>query len=160
MLEIVEATTDERITQAKALFQEYAESLGFDLGFQNFDVEMDRFPEQYSPPTGGLFLALLQNQPIGCVGVRYFDEGVCEMKRLYVRPEFRGRHAGRNLAEAAIAAGKTLGYKHMRLDTLRSMERANQLYITLGFVEIKPYRENPLEGAIYFELSLNKKDNI
>lgn len=156
MIEIIEANTDERIAQAKALFQEYAESLGFDLCFQDFAVEMDRFPEQYSPPTGGLLLALAQGQPIGCVGVRYFDEGVCEMKRLYVRPQFRGKHAGRKLAEAAIAAGKTLGYKHLRLDTLRTMERANQLYKTLGFVEIGPYRENPIEGAVYMELRLNQ----
>lgn len=156
MIEIIEANTDERIAHAKALFQEYAESLGFDLCFQDFAVEMDRFPEQYSPPTGGLLLALAQGQPIGCVGVRYFDEGVCEMKRLYVRPQFRGKHAGRKLAEAAIAAGKTLGYKHLRLDTLRTMERANQLYKTLGFVEIGPYRENPIEGAVYMELRLNQ----
>jgi ribosomal protein S18 acetylase RimI-like enzyme len=156
MIDIVKANTDERIAQAKALFQEYAESLGFDLCFQNFDVEMDRFPDQYSPPRGGLFLALSQNRPIGCVGVRYFDEGICEMKRLYVRPAFRGKHAGRNLAVAAIEAGKTLGYKQMRLDTLRSMERANQLYKTLGFVEIEPYRKNPLDGAIYFELRLER----
>ncbi len=156
MIEIIEANTDERIIQAKVLFQEYAASLGFDLCFQDFALEMDRFPEQYSAPTGGLLLALAQGQPIGCVGVRYFDEGVCEMKRLYVRPQFRGRHAGRKLAEAAIAAGKTLGFKHMRLDTLRSMERANQLYNALGFVAIDPYRENPIEGAVYMELQLNQ----
>jgi ribosomal protein S18 acetylase RimI-like enzyme len=154
MIEIVQATTDELIAEAKELFQEYAESLGFDLGFQDFTAELDRFPKQYSPPAGSLFLALSQSQPIGCVGLRYFEKGICEMKRLYVRPNFRGKNAGRQLAEAAISAGKTLGYERMRLDTLPSMQIANQLYMSLGFVEIGPYRHNPIEGALYLELRL------
>ena len=154
MIEIVEANTDELITQAKELFQEYAESLGFDLCFQNFNAELDSFPKQYSPPTGCLFLALSETQPIGCVGLRSFEKGVCEMKRLYVRPDFRGRKAGRLLAEATIKAGKVIGYEIMRLDTLPSMESANVLYKSLGFRQIEPYRHNPIKGAIYMELSL------
>jgi ribosomal protein S18 acetylase RimI-like enzyme len=154
MIEIVQATTDELIAEAKELFQEYAESLGFDLGFQNFTAELDSFPKQYSPPAGSLFLALSQSQPIGCVGLRYFENGICEMKRLYVRPNFRGKNAGKQLVEAAISAGKTLGYERMRLDTLPSMQIANQLYMSLGFVEIDPYRHNPIEGALYLELRL------
>ncbi len=154
MVEIVRANTDELISKAKVLFQEYSESLGFDLSFQGFDEEMDRFPAQYSPPTGALFLALSETRSIGCVGVRFLEEGVCEMKRLYVRPNFRGSNVGRGLSEAAIQAGKTLGYERMRLDTLSSMAPANRLYKRLGFVEIEPYRHNPLEGAIYFELNL------
>jgi len=154
MIEIVEANTDELITKAKELFQEYAESLGFDLCFQNFNAEMDGFPKQYSPPTGCLFLALSETQPIGCVGLRYFKKGICEMKRLYVRPDFRGRKAGRLLAEAIIKAGKVIGYEIMRLDTLPSMESANVLYKSLGFRQIEPYRHNPIKGAIYMELSL------
>jgi putative acetyltransferase len=154
MMKIAQANTDELIAEAKELFQEYAESLGFDLCFQNFDAELDSFPTQYSPPAGCLFLALSQGRPIGCVGLRCFEEGICEMKRLYVRPKFRGKNAGRGLAEAAIKAGKRLGYERMRLDTLPSMEIANRLYKSLGFVEIEPYRHNPIEGAIYLELRL------
>jgi putative acetyltransferase len=156
MAEIVRANTDDLIEKAKVLFQEYAESLGFDLCFQNFDSELARFPVQYSPPSGDLFLALSESQPVGCVGVRYFEKGICEMKRLYVRPNFRGSNAGKALSEAAINAGITLGYERMRLDTLASMEIANRLYTSLGFVEIEPYRLNPLEGAIYLELNLQR----
>lgn len=156
MAEIVRANTNKLVAEAKELFQEYAESLGFDLCFQNFDAELDSFPAQYSPPTGDLFLALSESQPIGCVGIRFLEEGICEMKRLYVRPNFRGNNAGTELSEAAIKAAKTLGYKRMRLDTLSSMEIANRLYKSLGFVEIEPYRHNPIEGAIYLELNLKR----
>ena len=154
MIEIVEANTDDSIAEARELFQEYAESLGFDLCFQNFDQELDDFPGQYSPPMGRLFLALSENQPIGCVGLRSFEKGVCEMKRLYVRLDFRGRKAGRLLAEATIKAGKVIRYEIMRLDTLPSMESANILYKSLGFRQIESYRHNPIKGAIYMELNL------
>ena len=154
MIEIIEANRDDLIKTAKELFQEYAESLGFDLCFQNFDQELHDFPSQYSPPMGRLFLALSKNLPVGCVGLRFFKEGVCEMKRLYVRSNFRGKKAGRLLAEATIKAGKGVGYKFMRLDTLPSMESANSLYKSLGFRKIKPYRHNPIKGAIYMELDL------
>lgn len=154
MIEIVEANTKILIAKVKELFLEYSESLGFDLSFQNFDAELDNFPLQYSPPTGSLLLALAQNLPIGCVGVRYFEDGICEMKRLFVKPNFRGKRVGRLLAEAAVKAGKNLGYERMRLDTLPTMETANHLYGSLGFVEIEPYRYNPIEGARYLELNL------
>jgi ribosomal protein S18 acetylase RimI-like enzyme len=154
MIELITANTGGLIAQAKELFLEYSESLGVDLGFQNFDAELENFPMQYSPPTGCLLLALSQNLPIGCVGVRYFEDGICEMKRLYVRRNFRAKHAGRLLAEAAIKAGKSLGYERMMLDTLTSMKSANQLYNSLGFVEIEPYRYNPIKGAKYLELNL------
>ncbi len=156
MIEIVEANTNELITQARRLFQEYAESLDFDLSFQNFDAELEDFPSQYSPPTGNLFLALSESHAIGCVGIRHFEKGICEMKRLYVRPDYRGNNIGRKLAESAIKTGKALGYERMRIDTLPSMEIANQLYKSLGFVEIDPYRYNPIEGAIYLELILKR----
>ena len=154
MIEIVEANTVDLIAKVKELFQEYAESLGFDLGFQGFDQELDNFPGQYSPPMGRLFLALSENQPMGCVGLRSFEKGLCEIKRLYVRPDCRGRKAGRLLAEAAIKAGKDMGYEIMRLDTLPSMESANILYKSLGFRQIEPYRHNPIKGAVYMELNL------
>jgi len=157
MIEIVEANTKILIAKVKELFLEYSESLGFDLSFQNFDAELDNFPVQYSPPTGSLFLALSQNLPIGCVGMRYFEDGICEMKRLFVKPNFRGKRVGRLLAEAAVKAGKNLGYERMRLDTLPTMKKANHLYRSLGFVEIEPYRYNPIEGARYLELNLKER---
>ncbi len=154
MIEIVEANNDKMVAKAKALFLEYAESLGFDLCFQNFDRELDEFPGQYAPPMGRLFLALAENQPIGCIGLRPFGKGVCEMKRLYVKPDFREKKAGRFLAQAVIKAGSSIGYEVMRLDTLPTMESANLLYKSLGFRQIKSYRHNPIKGAIYMELSL------
>lgn len=155
MIRIIEANTDESIAQTKSLFLEYAESLDFSLCFQNFDNELENFPNQYSPPTGNLFLALSENDPIGCVGVRSFEKDICEMKRLYVKPEYRGKGAGKELAVSAIKSGKELGYEYMRLDTLSSMETANQLYKSLGFIQIKSYRDNPIDGAIYMELNLD-----
>jgi ribosomal protein S18 acetylase RimI-like enzyme len=154
MIEIIEANTDHLIGKARALFQEYAESLGFDLCFQNFDQEMDDFPGQYSAPAGRLYLSRYGNELIGCVGLRCFAKGICEMKRLYVKPNFRGMRAGRALAEASIRAAKDIGYKYMRLDTLPSMESAHKLYRSLGFRQIEPYRQNPIAGAIYMELRL------
>ena len=154
MIEIVEANTDELITEAKELFQEYAESLGFDLCFQNFEQELAAFPGQYSPPRGRLFLAVSENHPMGCVALRDFEMNICEMKRLYVRPDFRGQRVGRLLAETVINAAKEIGYDRMRLDTVPSMKTANILYNCLGFQEIEPYRLNPIEGASYLELRL------
>ena len=154
MIKIIEVNSGELISKAKELFQEYAESLGFDLSFHNFQQELNDFPGQYSPPKGRLFLALSGKEVIGCVGLRPFDRDICEMKRLYVKPDFRGRKAGRMLAEATIKAGKSIGYKVMRLDTLMSMKSANVLYKSLGFRRIDPYRYNPIKGAIYMELKL------
>jgi ribosomal protein S18 acetylase RimI-like enzyme len=156
MIEIFEATTDDLISAAKALFLEYAASLNFDLNFQNFDQEMADFPDAYAAPLGGLYVAGFEGRLIGCVGFRYFEKGVCEMKRLYVRPEYRGMRAGRKLAEAAIHGARVSGYRYMRLDTLASMQRANRLYRSLGFAQIPPYRHNPIEGAHYMEADLNK----
>jgi putative acetyltransferase len=154
MIGIIEANTNELITQAKRLFLEYAESLDFDLCFQNFNNELNDFPSQYSPPTGNLLLSFSENEAIGCVGIQCFEKDICEMKRLYVKPEYRGKGAGKELAVSAIKSGKALGYEYMRLDTLSSMETANQLYKSLGFIEIDPYRDNPIDGAIYMELNL------
>lgn len=156
MIKIIKANTIELITQAKTLFIEYAESLNFNLCFQNFNAELESFPDQYSSPTGNLLLALSDNKAIGCVGIRYFEKDVCEMKRLYVKPKYRGKNAGKELAVSAIKSGRALGYKYMRLDTLSSMEIANHLYKLLGFMEISPYRNNPIDGAIYMELDLRR----
>ncbi len=157
MVKIVKATTKESIAYAKTLIREYAESLGFDLGFQNFDQEMDDFPGQYALPKGRLYLAMDEKNPIGCVALRDLGDGICEMKRLYVRPNCRGRHIGRVLAETVIKTASELSYDLMRLDTIPSMKQANVLYKALGFREIAPYRFNPVEGATFFELNLKEK---
>jgi putative acetyltransferase len=155
MVKFAEANTEEFVERAKELIREYAQSLQFDLKFQDFDKEMEDFPGQYASPTGCLYIALDKNQPIGCVALRDLGQGICEMKRLYVKPLFRGQKVGKLLAEVAIKAAKDMGYDYMRLDTVPSMKQANMLYKALGFKQIVPYRFNPIEGATFFELNLN-----
>jgi len=157
MINIVEANTKELIEQAKELIREYAQSLEFDLGFQDFDQEMESFPGQYTLAQGCLYVALDKNQPIGCVALRDLGQGICEMKRLYVKPNFRGQKVGKLLAEVVIKAARDMGYDYMRLDTIPSMKQANMLYSALGFKQIAPYRFNPIEGATFFELNLKEK---
>jgi len=154
MLKIAEAVTDRDIEQAKTLFVEYADSLGFDLAFQRFDEELRSLPGDYARPKGCLLLAACDGQAVGCVALRPLEEGICEMKRLYVKPEFRGMGIGRALAEAVIKEAQNIGYKCMRLDTVPSMEAARMLYASLGFERISPYRYNPIEGAVFMELKL------
>ena len=134
----------------RALFREYADSLGVDLSFQNFAAELAALPGGYDV----VLVARLDGEAAGCVGVRPFEASICEMKRLFVRPSARGTGLGRTLAEAAIARAQELGYERMRLDTLPSMAAAQELYRSLGFAEIPPYRHNPVEGTTYLELEL------
>lgn len=155
MIKIVSAETEELLEKARGLFLEYAVSLGFDLGFQDFEQEMADFPDEYSAPHGCLLLALYGEELAGCVALRGLGNGICEMKRLYVKPAFRGLKVGRTLAEAIIKAGKDLGYTHMRLDTVPYMKEAISVYRSLGFKEIDSYRYNPIEGATYMELALD-----
>lgn len=154
MVKITEANTKEFVEIAKELIREYAQSLEFDLKFQDFDKEMENFPGQYAPPMGCLFIAMDENQPIGCVALRDLGQGICEMKRLYVKPFFRGQKVGKLLAEIVIKAAKDMGYDYMRLDTVPSMKQANTLYNALGFKQIVSYQLNPIEGATFFELNL------
>ena len=137
------------------LFVEYADWLDFDLCFQGFDEELATLPGKYAPPEGGLWLARVGGAPAGVVGMRPLDEGICELKRLWVRPAFRGRDLGRRLTESAIAAARQAGYRTMRLDTIGGLMReARTLYESLGFQEAAAYYRNPHPGADYMELLL------
>ena len=138
------------------LLLEYTESLGVDLSFQNFDDELAAFPISYLPPTGALLLCSRDGQVAGSVAMRGLGDGICEMKRLYVRPGFRGRGVGRELAVAVIGAARGAGYRTMRLDTLPGMDDAQRLYRLLGFAEIDAYYENPVPGTKYLELDLRE----
>jgi putative acetyltransferase len=151
----VQAESPAQIVQTRELFLEYAQSLGFSLCFQSFDKELAGLPGDYAPPDGRLLLATCVDVPAGCVALHKLDPKICEMKRLYVRPQFRGQGWGRTLAERVIADARQLGYRHMRLDTVEPIMRdAVALYRLLGFKQIAPYRPNPIEGAMYMELEL------
>ena len=128
--------------------------MGFDLEFQDFEGELEALPGRYAAPSGSLLLAFEGGRLAGCVALRSLDAEVCEMKRLYVRPASRGRDIGRALVQRIIDEGRQIGYKRMRLDAIRTMTAAVGLYKSMGFSEIAPYRYNPLEGAVYMELSL------
>lgn len=140
--------------QAKELFREYVQSLGVDLSFQDFEKELTTIGQQYYQPNGGLILAFKDKQPVGCVGVRKLEYDIAELKRMYVKPACRGYNVGLELLTHSLKLAQELGYKKIRLDTLKNMTRAQSLYQSLGFYEIPPYRFNPLEGAIYMEKSL------
>ena len=151
----VRPAREHELPLGRELLDEYVASLGIDLGFQEIDKELNDFPGEYAPPRGRFLLALVDGEPAGCVALRPFEGSCCEMKRLYVRPAFRGRGVGRELAVAVIDAAREAGYSLMRLDTQPGMDAAQELYRSLGFYEIEPYRYNPTPGTRFMELRLD-----
>lgn len=137
------------------LFRTYAASIGIDLGFQDFERELADLPGEYAEPDGAIVVAESAGRLAGCVALRKLAPGVCEMKRLFVKPEFRGRGIGKRLVEEIVRIARTKGYAAMRLDTLATMREAVKLYEAAGFKEIEPYRFNPLPGAMFMELDLS-----
>lgn len=155
MLRITQATTQNDIDQARELFKEYEASLGISLCFQSFDKELASLPGDYAPPRGRLLLAREFDQLVGCVALRPVASTTCEMKRLFLRPEYRSRGLGRVLVEALIEEARKIGYTHMRLDTITDrMGRAVELYKSMGFVEIEPYYDSPVDTTKFMELDL------
>lgn len=158
MVQIISAKNAEHYQHARNLFVEYAKSLGFDLEFQGFSRELAALPGAYAPPLGCILLAELSGDYLGCVALRPMESKICEMKRLYVVPAYRGRDIGRILACSVIERAREIGYQKMRLDTIESMKEAKGLYLSLNFRSIEAYRFNPLENPSFMELDLNPGD--
>jgi putative acetyltransferase len=154
-IDLIHAALPEDIERVRGLFLEYGESLSFSLCFQSFDEELRSLPGAYAPPTGRLLLARSADRAAGCIALRKLENGTCEMKRLYVRPDYRGKGLGRMLVERLIAEARLAGYERMRLDTVASaMQDAIVLYRNMGFKEIAPYSSIPVESALWMELML------
>jgi GNAT superfamily N-acetyltransferase len=148
------AASEAEIETVRTLFREYEKSLGISLCFQNFAEEVAGLPGDYAPPDGRLLIAFVGRRPAGCVALRKIGEGVAEMKRLYVRLRFRGMKLGRQLTEAVLEEARSIGYRAVRLDTLPSMREAQTLYLSMGFTDIPPYNDHPVEGTRFMEKRL------
>lgn len=145
------AHTVNEFEQARILFKEYADALGVDLSFQEFEKELETIHVQYNKPDGGLLLVYINDNPIACAAVRRSDGETAELKRMYVKSEFRGFRIGVELLQRSLSLAKVLGYKKIRLDTLENMIKAQELYKSFGFYMIPPYRFNPIRGTVYME---------
>lgn len=154
MTEIRPATLPQDLPEVRRLFRDYAEGLGIDLSFQDFETELRELPGRYAPPRGRLLLAWRGTQPLGCVALRPLPGNDCEMKRLYVRAQARGERLGRRLAERICREAREAGYARICLDTLPTMQSAQALYRALGFRPIEPYGYNPVPGALFLALDL------
>ena len=158
MFTLKQVESEEDIRETRKLFDEYVDGLGVSLCFQNYDKEVAGLPGEYTPPDGRLLLASQDGQIAGCIALRKLEDGVCEMKRLFVRPEYRGDGLGRILAEKIIGEAREMGYERMRLDTLPGkMDRAIAMYRRLGFTDIERYYDNPYEDALFMELDLAER---
>jgi Predicted acetyltransferase len=147
-------TGEFRMEEIKQLFSEYAQSLEIDLAFQNFEMELNTLPGKYGPPDGALILALVDGNGAGCIALRKISDSICEMKRLYVRNEYRGLGIGKELIMLILEEARKLHYGYIRLDTLPTMKKAQELYLALGFYDIEPYVYNPIQGTRFLELCL------
>jgi putative acetyltransferase len=154
MIRILHAVSQEQIGITRELFIEYAQSLNVSLCFENLDKEVNELPGAYAPPYGSLLLAADGKRIAGCAALKKVDNRICEMKRLYVRPEFRGKGVGKKLAVSIGKEARKIGYERMRLDTLPSMKEAIALYRSLGFEEIPAYRDLAVPGALFMQVTL------
>jgi|SRR5439155_14492957 len=160
MLEFNHVESGPNIDEVRALFQEYGRSLNFNLCFQNFDKELRELPGDYALPKGRLVLCRFDGKPAGCIAMKPLEPRICEMKRLYVRQEFRGHQLGRKLTLHLIGEASRSGYVAMRLDTITgAMDHAIALYRSLGFRQIPAYYPNPIPGALYMELEIQRRQN-
>jgi len=159
-MRIIPVTSPDEMEEIRRLFREYETLLGVDLSFQSFEDELATLPGKYAPPYGALLIAVDGERTAGCVALRKKEEGVCEMKRLFVRPQFRGRGLGRRLAARIIDEALRRGYSTMLLDTLDRLQVAMKLYQSLGFVETEPYYRNPLRGVVYWKLDLRGRPKV
>jgi ribosomal protein S18 acetylase RimI-like enzyme len=159
-MKIIHVRTAAQINEIRKLFREYEKFLCIDLSFENFEEEIAELPGKYAPPDGTIILAMDGKQAVGCVALRKIEDGVCEMKRLFVRENHRGIGLGRKLAVSIINEAKEIGYSYMRLDTLETLKDAIRLYNSLGFRNIEPYYHNPLPGVIYLELDLKNSSMV
>ncbi|MGD9588681.1 MAG: GNAT family N-acetyltransferase [Pyrinomonadaceae bacterium] len=154
-IDIVHAESDSEIAAVRQLFLEYEEWLGLDLCFQGFEEELSTLPGRYRSPEGRLYLALVEGEAAGCVALRRFGDGICEMKRLYVRPGFRGLRLGASLVELLISTARGIGYSRLLLDTYPpKMEQAVRMYRSFGFEEVGPYYDNPNSETLFMALEL------
>ncbi|MDN5201912.1 GNAT family N-acetyltransferase [Fulvivirgaceae bacterium BMA10] len=153
-MEFLVAKTEEDFNIGKALFLEYANELGIDLHFQNFEEELDSITKQYTSPSGALLLLKEKNKAIGCVGIRKLEGNIGELKRMFIKKEYRNKGFGKPLLKKGIEMAKVLNYHKIRLDTLPTMEKALKIYTAIGFKEIKPYRYNPIVGTKFLELEI------
>jgi len=155
VIEIVQAENESDVSAVRELFREYEAWLGLDLCFQGFEEELRTLPGRYRAPDGGLFLTLVDGRPAGCIALRKFEEGVCEMKRLYVRPGNRGLGLGKSLVKKLIGSARDIGYRRLLLDTYPpKMEQAVLMYRSFGFIEIAPYYDNPNSETLFMALEL------
>ncbi len=158
LIEFKHITGEFMIEEIKQLFSKYAQSLEIDLSFQDFETEFKTLPGKYGPPDGVLILASVDGNGAGCIALRKISDSICEMKRLYVHDEYRGLGLGKKLIIMIIEEARKLHYSYIRLDTLPTMKKAQELYLTLGFYDIEPYVYNPIEGTRFLELCLSQED--